>query len=150
MENSKDDLLDERGIAEYRERVMAELKEIRQLDEARLTPKLLVRKAMLMQFEDGSPKDVESALLSALQLDEQCIGAYIELGRFYYAVLDDSGQAKPYFEKALALLSTMSGEVVRGLLDCDLELSPDRDPDVLLREYTQELVGELGSAPLIH
>ena len=145
MENSKDDLLDERGIAEYRERVMAELKEIRQLDEARLTPKLLVRKAMLMQFEDGSPKDVESALLSALQLDEQCIGAYIELGRFYYAVLDDSGQAKPYFEKALALLSTMSGEVVRGLLDCDLELSPDRDPDVLLREYTQELVGKLGS-----
>lgn len=150
MENSKDDLLDERGITEYREKAMAELKEIRQLDQTRLTPKLLVRKAMLMQFEDGSPKDVEFTLVAALQLDEHYIDAYIELGRFYYAVLDDSSKARPYFEKALALLSTMNGDVVRGLLDCDLELRPDRDPDVLLREYAEELIGKLGSQPLMH
>ncbi len=142
MANSQQPLDEQLRLA--REQAAIELAELRKMDESALTPRMLVRKAMLLQLEnapDGSPEEIEAALQAALDRDDRCIEAYIELGRYYYAVLDDCQRAKAAFLRALELLRGWNREVVEGLLDCDAELSPDRDRNAILMEYTATLVG---------
>jgi tetratricopeptide (TPR) repeat protein len=123
----KERTLDEQLII-VRERAVEELAEIRSKDQCTLTPRLLVRKAMLLQFEDapdGTPQEIEEALKSALKLDDRYIEAHIELGRYYYAVLGDAERARTSFLTALRLLGDISKEAIQGLLDCDAELHPE-------------------------
>ncbi len=142
MVNSQQPLDEQLRLA--RERAALELAQLRSMDECALTPRMLVRKAILLQFEDapdGTPQEIEAALESALKLDDKYIEAYIELGRYYYAVVDDSQKAKVYFLKALELLRGLNRETIHGLLDCEGELRSERDRGELQREYEALLVG---------
>lgn len=126
-----------------RERAALELAELRNMDECALTPRMFVRKAILLQFEDapdGTPDEIEAALKSALERDDKYIEAYIELARYYYALLDDSRTAKVYFLKAFDLLRGLHDDVIKGLLDCDGEIYPERDRAELQREYEALIV----------
>ncbi len=133
-----------------REQAAMELAELRKMDERALTPRMLVRKAMLLQFEDtpdGTPQDIETVLRTALDRDDKCIEAYIELGRYYYSVLDDAQRAKLSFLKGLELLRGLNTEIVQGLIDCDSELYPDRDHREIRANYELMLLrGEEGDS----
>lgn len=136
-----------------REHAAKELAELRRMDERALTPRMLVRKAMLLQFEDtpdGTPQEIEAALQAALDLDDKYIDAYIELGRYYYAVLDDGPKAKVWFLRGLDLLRGLNKEIVQGLVDCDAELHPDRDRREIQTEYEALLLGSSDVADTPH
>ncbi|HNY41269.1 MAG TPA: hypothetical protein PKJ41_12780 [Bryobacteraceae bacterium] len=114
------------------------------MDQRELTPNMLVRKAILLQCEDepkGTPMEIESTLQAAIALDDRCIEAYVELGRYYYAVVDDSSRAKAMFLRAFNQLRKLNEDVVSGLLECDAELYPERDARELLSEYKTGLFG---------
>ncbi len=143
MENSEQSL--EEQLTTARAKAAIELAEIRRIDERELTAQTLVRKAILLQFEDspdGYPQEIEEALQSALRLDERYIDAYVELGRYYYAILDDSQTAKAYFLKALSLLKDFGEQTIQGLLDCDGETNPELDRRALQSRYEEILLGK--------
>jgi hypothetical protein len=99
---------------------------------------MLVRKAILLQFDEdpnGTPQEIEATLKMALDRDDRCIEAYIELGRYYYAIADDAEKAKPLFLRGLSLLRDLYKEILPGLVDCDVELTPNRDPHEIQKEY---------------
>ena len=123
----------------------SELAELRKVEERALTARSLVRKAILLQFDDdadGAPREIEAALQTALQKDDKYIEAYIELGRYYYAVLDDSQTGRMYFLKALSLLRSFGEETIRGLVECDEETSPQKDRAELQRIYEEMILGK--------
>ena len=143
MESSEQQHSDAR-LRLAREQAVLELAELRSMDADGLTAQMLVRKAILLQFEDatdGTPQEIEDALHAALDRDDKCIEAYIELGRYYYAVLDDSRKAKVAFLKGLDLLRGFNKEIVQGLLDCDEELHPDRNRCEIQTNYQAMLLG---------
>lgn len=110
------------------------LLEIQELERtAKVSPRLLVLKAMCLQLskEDGPLEDVESALQEALSLDDEYVDAYLELGWFLYAVQDQTAQAQAAFDRALHLLRKQNFEVIRGLLACAEELTPEVSPESL-------------------
>jgi len=104
-----------------------ELTDLRGIPDQALTPRMLVRKAILLQFEDtadGTPQEVEAALEAAIERDDNYIEAYIELGHYYFAVQDNAQRARSSFLKALNLLRDMNVEIIRCLVECDEELHP--------------------------
>jgi hypothetical protein len=137
--------LDEQ-LSTARAEAASELAELRRVDERALTARSLVRKAILLQFEDdpnGSAEEIEAALQAALQKDDRYIEAYIELGRYYYAVLDDSRTGRIYFLKALGLLRSLCEETVRGLVDCVEEMSPHKDRAEFQKLYEDMILGKI-------
>lgn len=68
-----------------------------------LPPALLVIKADVIQLSDKSHyrlSNAEESLLRAIELEPHNLEAHIELGYFYYATMDQSEKAVPYFEQA--------------------------------------------------
>jgi hypothetical protein len=97
---------------------------------------LLVFKAMCLQLSDeGSLDEIESILLSAIELDDTCLDAFIEIGWFYLSVLSDPEKGAAAFDKARILVEKFLGETVRGTLACASELRPNQDK----REFAEEL-----------
>ncbi len=136
--------LDEQ-LSTARAEAASELAELRGVEERALTARSLVRKAILLQFDDdpnGTPEEIEATLQAALQKDDRYIEAFIELGRYYYAVQDDSRTGRMYFLKALGLLRSFCEETIRGLVDCDEELSPQKDRAELQRIYEEIILGK--------
>ena len=118
------------------------LLEIQELEQTvKMSPRLLVLKAMclLLSEEDGPLEDVESALRAALSLDDEYVDAYLELGWFLYAVQDQTTEAQAAFDRALHVLRKLNCEVIRGLLACAEELTPEASPEQL-RTRLEELL----------
>jgi tetratricopeptide (TPR) repeat protein len=68
-----------------------------------LPPALLVIKADVIQLSDKSHyrlNSAEDALLQAIELEPHNLEAHIELGYFYYAIMEQSEKAVPHFEQA--------------------------------------------------
>ena len=122
----------------------AELVEIRELERQQsLTPKLLVRKGMLLQMDDdprGELSEVEESFRKALDIDPDYVEAYIELGYYYYAVLDNAASGRDFFLKAADLLRKLNSEVLEGLVECAEELEPERDSAAVREQYAAMLV----------
>jgi tetratricopeptide (TPR) repeat protein len=120
------------------EKAKAELQKINSLDQTKLTPEVLVTKAILLHFDkdpQGRPEEIEEVLEAALSLDSKYMEAYIELGYYLYSVDDNSFKAKEVFLRALKLLKEWNSEVLKGLLKCDEELFPQKDRKKLLEDY---------------
>jgi hypothetical protein len=106
-------------------------------------PRLEVLKAICLQLsDDASLKEVEGALLRAIDLDDQYVDAFVELGWFRLNVLNDTERAAEAFDKARGLLQKLNGEVFRGVLACRNELQPDQDPERLKGELRQSLLSQ--------
>lgn len=100
----------------------SELSEILQQEvEVDGNPRLLVRKAILMQVSDSDFTDAEirSALNRALTLDPQCVSAYVELGWFKLTVENDPHGAKEVFLQGKTILDRLHEEIMQGLNDCN-------------------------------
>ncbi len=141
MANSQDPF--DQQLRLSREQAANELAVLGRMDESTLTARMLVRKAMLLQLEDtreGTAQEIEAVLLAALDRDDKCIEAYIELGRYYYSILDDSPRARLLFLKGLRLLRDLNKEIIQGLVDCDTELHPDCEPRTIQTKYEAMLL----------
>lgn len=107
------------------------------------SPRLEVLKATCLQLsDDASLEEVEGTLLRAIELDDQYVDAFVELGWFLLNVLDDREKATVAFDKALGLLQKLNGEVFRGLLACRDELQPDQDSERLKNELRESLLAQ--------
>lgn len=87
-----------------------------------LPPNLLVMKGCWIQLSsdasDFTLEDAEESFLAAIQIDDTYVDAYLELGWFYFSVMDDAARAKPMFEKAVSVCSDQSAEAVKGIASC--------------------------------
>jgi len=105
------------------------------------SPRLAVLKARCLQLSEGaSLEDVETALKTALSMDDEYVDAHLEMGWFRLMVLDDAEGAKPFFTKATDLLATLNSEAVRGMLACDEELHTDLSPEDAKAKYQAALI----------
>lgn len=66
--------------------------------------------------------DVAKTYKKAIELDEDCFAAYINLGYFYLNVMDDAQTAKPYFERVFDMLHALLEDAVIGDARCISEL----------------------------
>lgn len=106
-------------------------------------PRLEVLKAICLQLsDDASLEEVEGALLRAVELDDQYVDAFVELGWFRLNVLNDTGKANEAFDRALGLLQKLNGEVFRGVLACRDELRSDQDRERFKDELRQSLLAQ--------
>jgi hypothetical protein len=105
------------------------------------SPSLLVLRAAALQLSDGaSLDDVEATLLRAIEIDDRCVDAYMELGWFRLNVLDDAHRAEQNFRKAGEILQEWNAEFVRGALACAEELCPNRSQGTLSVELRDTLL----------
>jgi len=106
-----------------------------------LCARLQVLKAMCLQLTDqASLEDVEASLLKAIELDDQYVDAFVELGWFRLSVLDDARKAMDSFERARSLLEKLNGEVFRGMLACAEELRPDEHRETIKKALRRSLM----------
>jgi tetratricopeptide (TPR) repeat protein len=96
-----------------------------------MSPQLFVLKAECIQLLRGENKysleDVENALLAAVTEDCGYADAHIELGWFYYAVLDDAERALPFFQQAFELAKPQITAASMGIAKCLSEIkSPEQ------------------------
>lgn len=93
-----------------------------------LPPNLLVLKAQCLLLSEGaSLEDVEATLLRAIEIDEEYVEAFIELGWFRLNVKDDAPEAKLAFDRAIDLLRRQSAQAIRGDVACEAEIHPNAD-----------------------
>lgn len=91
-----------------------------------LSPYLLVLKGKHILLSDKGPyelADARKAFEAALDIQEDCVEALLELGWFHYAVEDNAAEAKPFFEKALAVSKGQTTEIVEGFAKCLCEIA---------------------------
>ena len=95
--------------------------------EGMLSAELLVWKSRILQLAEdgGSLDDVEKTLLRAIELDESCAAAVLELGWFRLNVQNDAKRAFESFQAALKLQASANTEAITGLLKSVQELEPD-------------------------
>lgn len=70
-------------------------------------------------------EDVEGAYLRAVHADGDFIPALLDLGWFYYAVMDEAARALPLFDRVLELTGGDHGEAADGRTKCLEELAED-------------------------
>ena len=108
-------------------------------------PYLLVWKAICIQLEDSEEtqydlSDVEAALQKALEIDEEYVEALLELGWFYYNVLDDARRAQPFFERLLKKCRDLTTEGLIGAARCIAERDSADDAIKFLDDTSQSLI----------
>jgi hypothetical protein len=99
-----------------------------------------LKAAALQLSDDGSLEEVEASLVRAIEIDDQYVDAYLELGWFRLNVLDDARQAEQDFAKACEILQKWNAGFVRGALACAEELCPNRSQDELSADFREALL----------
>jgi tetratricopeptide (TPR) repeat protein len=112
--------------------------------EGLLSAELLVWKSRILQLaeDDGSLDDVEKTLLRAIELDETCVAAVVELGWFRLNVQNDAKRAFESFQAALKLQVSVNTETLTGLLKCMQELEPNGSLEEAKLRAVRALVDE--------
>lgn len=121
---------------------------------------LLVMKATVIQLAENSClyslDDARSCLILATRVDPDHVGAWCELGYFYYAIDDNSKDALVCFERALLLAQGLYINSVVGvakalvdlgnlpLAECRLKSAKFIDDSVAIKDLLTEL-GEGGN-----
>ena len=106
-------------------------------------PPLQVLKAICLQLSnEASLEEVEASLLSAIEMDDQYVDSYIELGWFRLNVLDDVTRASEAFDRARVLVAKLNGEVFRGIVACADELHSDGTPKTIREELRRSLLAQ--------
>ncbi|MFZ0964784.1 MAG: hypothetical protein WAO35_28335 [Terriglobia bacterium] len=121
------------------------LKKIEEAEaEGMLSAELLVWKSRLLQLvEDGASLDeVEKTLQRAIELDNNCIPAVLELGWFRFNVQNDTKRAFESFQTALKLQVSANTEAITGFLKCVQELEPNSNLEEAKSRALRALVDE--------
>jgi Tfp pilus assembly protein PilF len=110
--------------ARVRERGYARPSEVRALrklaTETRSAATFVAVGHLIQLLEDVAEfqlSDAEAAYLSAIEIDPACADAYVSLGHFYDAVMDDPARAKPFFERAVALGDESARAALRAVIE---------------------------------
>ena len=93
-------------------------------------PGYLVHKAVVIQLSDGNEytlEDAQACLQKALLLDANCLGAYIELGYFHYAIRNDATQAITHFDEGYLRAKQLLLEIELGRAKTLIDLSRDAE-----------------------
>ncbi|MBQ7252437.1 MAG: hypothetical protein IJS32_07540 [Kiritimatiellae bacterium] len=101
------------------------LRRIEESGHGMLSPRLWVLRGMCLQMADSTELPLDEAKKSfqhALDLDGQCLDAWIELGYYVLNVEDNAREAEAIFLKATRLLSGFEKEIGKGLRACKEEL----------------------------
>ncbi|MBI1354402.1 MAG: hypothetical protein GC160_08650 [Acidobacteria bacterium] len=133
---------------EARAAFTTELRAIRQQEKDQpLSAKSLVRKALALIMADDSDADVEmdvieDTLKSAIALDDTYVEAYVELGWFYHALLDDAERGREVLLHAAHLLRGLNKDALEGLVDTECELNPERSATEVEDSFRRLLIPE--------
>jgi len=113
--------------------------------EGLLSAELLVLKSRILQLAEdgGSLDDVEKTLLCAIEMDETCVAAVLELGWFRLNVQNDAKRAIESFRVALKLQVSVNTEALTGLLKCVQEIEPNGDLEEAKFRAVRALVDEI-------
>lgn len=107
-----------------------------------LTPLELVLKGRFIQLGSeavaGTLADAEQAYREALEIDENYVPALIELAWFYYAVLDETAKALPFFERAIEVTRAQLSEAVEGKVKCLEELQSSNAARTFLSQVSRD------------
>ena len=102
-----------------------------------LTPMLWVLRGKCIQLAEGTSLPLDEAKKSfqrALELDENCLEAWIELGYYLLCVEDDAQEASTIFQNAQRVLAKYEEEIQEGLRECQeegvvTEAAPESGPE---------------------
>ena len=88
-------------------------------------PSLHVLEGQLILLSDWDIEEdlsgVEKAYYEALRLDDTYVDAYLELGWFYYGIMDDAEKGEGFFKEAERLSRSQLMEALEGKLKCIAE-----------------------------
>ena len=101
------------------------LRQIEESGQGMLSPRLWVLRGICLQLANCTELPLDEAKKSfqhALDLDGQCLDAWIELGYYVLNVEDNARDAEAIFLKAAQLLSEVKKEIGKGLCACKEEV----------------------------
>lgn len=88
------------------------------------TPTLWVLRGKCIQLAEDTSLPLDEAKKSfqrALELDANCLEAWIELGYYVLCVEDDAQEASTIFQNAQRIMAEYEKEIQKGLLQCEEE-----------------------------
>jgi len=118
---------------------------IEQIPENFRTSEIFLLKGICIQLSENLKFDLHEAEVSfkkAIELDSNNIEAKMELGWFYFNVLDQSKEADIQFGDALKIIKTKLSELLEGFMKINLESSTYFDANQFITDYTSLILKE--------
>jgi len=118
---------------------------IEQIPENFRTSEIFLLKGICIQLSENlkfNLNEAEYSFKKAIELDSNNIEAKIELGWFYFNVLDQSKEADKEFGDALEIIKSKLSELVEGFMKINLESSTYFDANQFIRDYTSLILKE--------
>lgn len=112
---------------------------IEQIPENFMTSEIYVLKGICIQLSENLKydlKEAENSFRKAIELDFNNIDAKMELGWFYFNVLNDSREADHIFGQALESIKAKLTELMEGFMKINLESSSYFDANQFITNYT--------------
>ncbi len=112
---------------------------IEQIPENFMTSEILILKGLCIQLSENLKydlKDAELSLKKAIELDSNNLDAKMELGWFYYNVLNESEESYHLFGQALEDIQSKLTELLEGFMKINLESSSYFDAKQFIVNYT--------------
>jgi tetratricopeptide (TPR) repeat protein len=118
---------------------------IEQIPENFRTSEIFLLKGICIQLSENlkfNLNEAEYSFKKAIELDSNNIEAKIELGWFYFNVLDQSKEADKEFGDALEIIKSKLSELVEGFMKINLESSTYFDANQFITDYTSLILKE--------
>ncbi len=118
---------------------------IEQIPENFRTSEIYLLKGICIQLSENLKFDLREAEVSfkkAIELDSNHIEAKMELGWFYFNVLDESQKANKQFGDALEIIKTKLSELMEGFMKINLESSTYFDANQFITDYASLILKE--------
>ena len=118
---------------------------IEQIPENFRTSEIFLLKGICIQLSENlkfNLNEAEYSFKKAIELDSNNIEAKIELGWFYFNVLDQSKEADKEFVDALEIIKSKLSELVEGFMKINLESSTYFDANQFITDYTSLILKE--------
>ena len=118
---------------------------IEQIPENFRTSEIFLLKGICIQLSENlkfNLNEAEYSFKKAIELDSNNIEAKIELGWFYFNVLDQSKEADKEFGDALEIIKSKLSELVEGFMKINLESSTYFDANQFITDYSSLILKE--------
>lgn len=118
---------------------------IKQIPENFRTSEIFLLKGICIQLSENLKFDLNEAEISfkkAIELDSYNIEAKMELGWFYFNVLDQSKEADKQFSETLEIIKTKLSELIEGFMKINLESANYFDANQFITDYASLILKE--------
>lgn len=118
---------------------------IEQIPENFRISEIFLLKGICIQLSENLKFDLNEAEVSfkkAIELDSKNVDAKMELGWFYFNVLDDSKKADKQFGDALEFIKSKLSELVEGFMKINIESASYFDANQFITDYTSLILKE--------